>query len=112
VRQATFSPAGENEWDADIPAEIRKGVTLVVALGLTGDGIAPLQTTLTIERDTVVDRREFDPDHSYLYTDLLDQTLRAAVTEITLWVQRHLRPQQALVLPAPHGTPTDQDHRM
>lgn len=99
VRPASFSAGWENEWDADIPAEIRKGVTLVVALGLSGDGIAPLQTTLTIARDTIVEGREFDPDHAYLYTDLLDQTLRAAVAEITLWVQGHLRPRQALGLP-------------
>jgi len=112
VRQATVSPAGADAWDADIPAEIRKGVSLVVELGLSGDGIEPLQTTLTIERDTVVDRREFDPNHAYLYTDLLVQTLRAAVSEITLWVHRHLRPRQALELPSLERAPARQRNRI
>ena len=78
-------------WDADIPAEIRKGATLIATVELSGDGVPPLRQTVTAEVDDLITRWEFDPRDAYSYTDILDNTLRVATARITEIVQNHLR---------------------
>ncbi len=77
--------------DADIPAEIRKGATLIATVELSGDGVPPLRQTVTAEVDDLITRWEFDPRDAYSYTDILDNTLRVATARITEIVQNHLR---------------------
>ncbi|MDF1552514.1 MAG: hypothetical protein P1P84_05595 [Deferrisomatales bacterium] len=79
------------DQDADIPAEIRKGATLIATVEISGDGVAPLRQTVTAEYDDLITRWEFDPRDAYSYTDVLDQTLRVATAEITAIVQTTLQ---------------------